>query len=663
MLNIQNLSKSFGVRSLYTGVNLNIGARDRLALLGPNGSGKTTLFEMIAGRLEPDEGKIILRRGTTVGYLEQDIKPSSKQPLLKAVSSASDRLRSLSHKISLLQGELAEEKDGSESNRLMNELGELQHSFEALGGYNAEQEAKLILAGLGFKPADFDRPLHEFSGGWLMRAELAKLLFLSPDILILDEPTNHLDLESTRWFESYLKQYSGSVLFTSHDRAFLNSIATKILSLEEQKARLYTGNYDSYLRERELRLTQLESQSRRQQELIDKETKFIERFRYKATKASQVQSRIKKLDKLSAIVIPRQTKKMHFNFPEPERSGHDVIKLRNLTKSYGDMVIYQGLELVLNRGDKVALVGPNGAGKTTLLKILAGVMPFDSGYRNLGVNVNTAYFAQYYVESLCPSNNLIQELETILPDAPEQQLRGMLGAFLFSGDDVKKRISVLSGGEKTRLAIAKMLLKPANLVLMDEPTNHLDIPAREILADALQAYKGTLCFITHDRTLIREVATKIIEVRNGKIRVFEGDYDAYLEFAAANPFEDEILKNRTAVSSPRPAPVSASLSQKQRKTLEGQIRNQHYKETGALKQEISDTEEEITGLEKRKQELETLLADPDLYRSGQKVADASLEYKNCKERLIILGEKWLKLCQQNDTLKQKMEDTLKELDN
>jgi ATP-binding cassette, subfamily F, member 3 len=424
MLNIANVSKSYNADYLFTGVTFNVGMGDRMALIGANGSGKTTLFEIITGNITPDSGSVAVRRGTTIGYLRQDIQHASNRCLLEEVVQSAGNISKLEHKIEMLQAELAEEKDEEEIAALLRELGNVQHEYESSGGYSSEHEAEIILAGLGFLPSDFNRKLVEFSGGWLTRVELAKLLFLNPDLLILDEPTNHLDLETTRWFENYLKNYYGAVLVTSHDRAFLNNVVKKVIAIEQDEVVFFHGNYDGYVTAREKDLETKQATARRQEQKIKKEMRFIERFRAKNTKATQVQSRIKKLEKIERIAVPRQTKKIKFAFPEPPRSGHVVITLKNIDKSYDSKTVYHNLNLEINRGDRVALVGPNGAGKTTLLKILAGVLPFEKGERRLGHNVSTAYFAQYYIELLNPRNTIIDELRLVAPEETDQRLRG-----------------------------------------------------------------------------------------------------------------------------------------------------------------------------------------------------------------------------------------------
>src|SRR5687767_15083906 len=597
------------------------------------------MCRILAGIEEPDTGRVSRPRHVTVGYLPQEVAGGTTGSVLAEALGGFEDVWALEREME----EVAAVLEASPTEALTERYGDLQHRFEALGGYRLEISARAILTGLGFATADLARSLAEFSGGWRMRAALARLLLMAPSLLLLDEPTNHLDLESLGWLENFLAGYDGTVVVVSHDRYFLNRMVTSIAELSPAGITVYPGDYDEYLVEREARRQLLEAQARNQAKRIAEIERFIDRFRYQATKARQVQSRIKMLDKVERIELDGVTKKIHFAFPEPPRTGRRVASLRDIHKAYGANVVYRGMEFDVERGDRVALVGENGAGKSTLLKILAGALPFERGERVLGAHVAVHYYAQHQLDALTPTNSALEEIIAAAPDLPHTRLRTILGAFLFSGDAVEKKVSVLSGGEKARLALAKMLVRPAALLCMDEPTNHLDLASREVLEDALAAFPGTIVFISHDRYFINRIATSVLHVHHGVLTRYLGTYDDYLsalEALASAPDataaarsgdhgagRPDARRNESAVTPRevrREGKGSADLAAAAAPGATGHAREKRAK-AGRVSGEVRELRRRLEGVEQRVHEMEgklaemaAALADPALYADGER---------------------------------------------
>ena len=632
MLTVTGLNKAFGARDIFVDAQLHVYARDRIAIVGPNGSGKTTLLDMIVGDQQPDSGEIRLIKDAVVGYLRQETDVLRGKPLLEEVASTGNPVAQMGHRLAVLQAEMGELEPGLERDKVVAEYGRLEDRFASLGGYSLEAEAKAILAGLGFAEEDHDRMTESFSGGWLMRIALAKLLVANPDLLMLDEPTNHLDLESVVWLERFLAAYEGAVLLISHDRDLINAFATKVVEVRDRQLATYPGDYENFVAKRELELTQAEALARNQARKIAQTEAFINRFRYKATLASRVQSRIKSLDKMERVDAPTRSRKtMKLSFPQPPRAGRIVVELEGVGFGYDERRVYENLDVALERGDKVALAGPNGAGKSTLLKLLAGELEPQAGRRRVGHNVTLGYFAQHQIEALTPTNKVLQELRSAIPSGVDVDARKLLGRFLFSGDDVDKRVQVLSGGERTRLALAKLLVSPVNLLFLDEPTNHLDMWSRDVLEDALHEYQGAIVLITHDRHLIRSVANRVIEVVDGTVTSFDGDYDYYLS-------KRERDEPQPAAPGPRKEakPQSSGPKSKEQKRLEAKQRV----ETKAAQDKVRKLEKELERLASVLKDLEETLAQPDTYMSGVDVAELSRTYQEGRRRQQQLESAW-----------------------
>jgi ATP-binding cassette subfamily F protein 3 len=667
MIQLEEIGKSFGGQVLFRDLTWHITRDQRIGLVGPNGAGKTTLCHILTGAMEVDSGQVRRAKSATIGYLPQEIASAGDGTVLGHLLAGFPEVERLEEEMELLAAEMAEGDDGA-SEELMHRYGELQHQYEALGGYSLEAKAKTILGGLGFPPDDFFKPLATFSGGWRMRVALGRLLLQAPDLLLLDEPTNHLDLESLQWLEDFLGAYEGTVVIISHDRYFLNRVVDRIAELELGRFALYVGDYDDYQAQKLARQEQIEAAQRTQAEQIEKMERFIRKFRYKATKARQVQSRIKMLDRMERVEVIRAPKRIHFRFPQLARSGTSVCELRKIRKAYGEKVVYAGADFRLLRGDRVALVGINGAGKSTLLKIMAGVLPFEGGERVLGHNVSIHYYAQHQLDALNPRNSVLEELAAVADVEVQPRLRAILGAFLFSGDDVEKPVAVLSGGEKSRLALAKMLLRPANLLCLDEPTNHLDVTAREILEEALEQFEGTMLFISHDRYFINRIATKVVEVRDGRLWEFAGDYDYYLEKREESPepraesrepgagYPRDSAGGRepsglrgAAQAMKRAAPKDQSPERaekartKEERRAEAEARQQKSRAIAPLRARLKELELEIAKIEARVRDLNDQMANPDLYRDSGKAREAARERKTLEEQAASLYGKWEEL--------------------
>jgi len=598
MIQLTSAGKHFGSKTLFQGLNWVVGPGERVGLVGGNGTGKSTLLKVLAGMEPLDEGSLSAANGVTTGYLPQDGLSLSGRTVLEECLSVFGHLLDIEKEMEALTQKMAELDPASEPyQKVADRYHRIETEFQRSDGYSLEAQVGAVLNGLGFSREDAARPTEEFSGGWQMRVGLAKLLLTKPNLLLLDEPTNHLDLEARNWLEQYLNDYPFAFVLVSHDRYFLDVTVNRILEIWNRRTYFYTGNYDRYLEQKAEHRAQLEASQRNQQERIHHLETFINRFRYQATKARQVQSRIKELEKIERIELPEEEKAIHFSFPQPPSSGRMVAEFRNVAKSYGEKKVFEGVSFVISRGERVALVGVNGAGKSTLIRLLSGVEPVTEGEFRLGHNVELDYFAQDQYKALDPDARLIDDLTRFAPTAVsnQTQLRTLLGSFLFSADDVFKRIGVLSGGERNRYALARMLLRPANFLLLDEPTNHLDLQAKDVLLEALRKFSGTVVFVSHDRYFIDKLATRIFQIESGQLQDYTGNYEDYLwqkERRAAEP-EGSSGKVSPGVSN---AGTRGEQETRAKRRNPMAIRNME-KHRDELEEQISRCEVEITSLE------------------------------------------------------------------
>jgi ATP-binding cassette subfamily F protein 3 len=635
VIQLDRVKRQFGARVLFEGLSWMIPRGARLGLVGPNGAGKTTVLRMLEGREQPDAGVVHKPPVFRVGYLPQEVETVAGGHVLSVVLSGFAAVAKLEEQLEAAERELARlDPDDARAGKLTERYGELRHRFEHLEGDRLEARAKSILSGLGVPPDSFHEPLETLSGGWRMRVALARLLLGSPDLLLLDEPTNHLDLEAIGWLEEFLDSYEGAFVVVSHDRYFLNRMVRGIVELERGKLTAYHGNYDEYLAARQAREQARAQAAKQQAREIEKVERFIERFRYKNTKARQVQSRIRALGKLERVRTTRAAATVKFGFPPAPRAGDVVVRAEGVRQRYGDHTVYENLDLLLRRGDRVALVGPNGSGKSTLLKLLAGRIETDAGTLKLGHNVEVSYYAQHQLDDLNAASSVLEEMERAAPGRDRLELRRLLGCFLFTGDDVDKKVAVLSGGEKARLALAKLLVRPANLLLLDEPTNHLDLRSREVLEEALNEYAGTLVVISHDRYFINRVATSVGDVGGRRVELLPGDYDEFVTW-----------KRRRAAEAPTAEPPARAEERPRRQRKEerrrtAEERNRLYRERRAVEGKLAPLEAEIAELEERLRELDRRLADPGVYADPSRAAEAGRTRAEAEARLEGLYAKW-----------------------
>ncbi|NOX88771.1 MAG: ATP-binding cassette domain-containing protein [Calditrichaeota bacterium] len=639
MLQISNLTYAIGERLLLDHINLSVHPGQRIGLVGPNGTGKTTLLRILAGELRPLSGGIIKPRNYGIGYLPQENLAFDKGTLLGAVLESKAEIQQIELEIHKIQHQLS---SGQENNSaLLNRLGHLQDRFAMLGGYEMESEAKKILTGLGFKESDFFRPLKDFSGGWRMRAYLAKILLIKPDLLLLDEPTNHLDLPSLEWIENFLRTFTGSMIIVSHDRFFLDRLAQHIAELYRGTLKLYSGNYRFYEEEKAKEEELIVKKWEEQQAEIERIQRFIDRFRYKATKAAQVQSRIKRLEKLQRIELPDAKKSMRFKIKANVFSYKDVLQIKDLSFRYSESQdwVLKDIDLKLYRGEKVALVGPNGAGKTTLTRLICGELTPVNGTVKLGEHVKTGYYAQHQIDSLNFENTMFEEVSAHAAPEFRTRVRDILGVFGFGGDTVEKPISVLSGGEKARVSLAKILLSPANFLIMDEPTNHLDLNSKEALEYALCDYDGTLLIISHDRYFLDKLVHRVLELKDGALHLYEGNYSDYLRFKELRSAGERQALKEASVGE-KNQPKSNAKKSKEQKRLEAQARQAISKQRNSLQKEIGQLELKIEQGDERKKQLEDLLARPETYQNSEEVVSLKKEYDRLTEDLRQWETRW-----------------------
>lgn len=633
MLQIKGLGKAFRGDWLFRSLDFQINDRDRIGLVGDNGTGKSTLMKIIAGIAPADEGEVIGARDLTFGYLPQDGLFAQGRTLLEEALSVFESLRMLENEIRQLEHELAEmQHTGTEYEKKMERYSTVTQEFRLKDGYSLEARAGSVLLGLGFTPADFQRPCQDFSGGWQMRIALAKLLLQQPSLLLLDEPTNHLDLEARNWLENYLQTYPKALVLVSHDRFFLDSSVQRIFEIRNRAVHFYRGNYSEFLDQREERLAQLMAEYEAQQKEIARIKAFADKFRYKATKAAQVQSRLKDLERMEKIEIPPESKPIRLRFPEGPRTGRVVLELTNATAGYGRTPVFNNLNYILEKGERVALVGPNGAGKSTLMKVLAGRLPLFAGERKEGHNVIVSYFSQDQDDLLSSTNTVWEEVYSVAPSHIVPQLRTLLGCFLFSGDSIEKPVSVLSGGERSRLVLCKLLLSPANCLLLDEPTNHLDIRSKDILMDSLREYEGTLVFVSHDRYFLDGLATKVVEVGDKTAATHLGNYEDYL-FKKA-----ELEKARVESAAVRRDDIAPAAEQESQPGTKKKKVNPY--KIQQVKIQIEQVECRIHVHETRVAVLTQMLASEELYRDHQLFRSTMDEHDKLQHELSGFMEKW-----------------------